>query len=85
MNDTHFSTPEQSAQLTALYRTTLLEDVIPFWLKHGLDREHGGIMTALDRDGSVLVVLFAWAELLAEGAPLDPIEHEHRCEAKDVR
>ena len=54
MNDTHFSTPEQSAQLTALYRTTLLEDVIPFWLKHGLDREHGGIMTALDRDGSVL-------------------------------
>ena len=54
MNDMHFSTPEQSAQLTAFYRTTLLEDVIPFWLKHGLDREHGGIMTALDRDGSVL-------------------------------
>ena len=26
-------------------------DVIPFWLRHGLDREHGGIFTALDRDG----------------------------------
>jgi mannose/cellobiose epimerase-like protein (N-acyl-D-glucosamine 2-epimerase family) len=27
-----------------------LLDVIPFWLKHGLDREHGGRLTALDRD-----------------------------------
>lgn len=36
------------------YRDTLLEDVIPFWLTHGIDREHGGIITALDRDGSIL-------------------------------
>lgn len=36
------------------YRRTLLDDVIPFWLKHGLDREHGGVLTCLDRDGSVL-------------------------------
>lgn len=27
---------------------------MPFWLRHGMDREHGGILTALDRDGSVL-------------------------------
>src|SRR5689334_6086240 len=27
---------------------------MPFWLRHGMDREHGGIITALDRDGSVL-------------------------------
>ncbi len=27
---------------------------MPFWLRHGLDREHGGMLTALDRDGSVL-------------------------------
>ncbi len=40
--------------LAALYRTTLLDDVIPFWLKHGLDPAYGGILTALDRDGSVL-------------------------------
>jgi N-acylglucosamine 2-epimerase len=38
----------------ALYQHTLLHDVIPFWLRHGLDREHGGIITCLDRDGSVL-------------------------------
>ncbi len=43
-----------SQQHAELYRRTLLDDVIPFWLKHGLDREHGGIMTCLDRDGSVL-------------------------------
>ena len=39
---------------SALYRDTLLQDVMPFWLRHGLDREHGGIITSLDRDGSIL-------------------------------
>lgn len=40
--------------LGAFYRSTLLDDVIPFWLRHGMDREHGGILTALDRDGTLL-------------------------------
>lgn len=38
--------------LAAKYRDTLLDNIVPFWLKHGLDREFGGIMTAVDRDGS---------------------------------
>lgn len=38
----------------ACYRDTLLREVVPFWLDHGLDRKHGGILTALDRDGTVL-------------------------------
>jgi N-acylglucosamine 2-epimerase len=42
------------AQLAAFYREALLNDVIPFWLRHGMDRDFGGIMTALDRDGSLL-------------------------------
>lgn len=42
------------ASAAELYRRTLLEDVVPFWLRHGLDREHGGMLTALDRDGSLL-------------------------------
>ena len=42
------------ASLAKLYRDALLDDVIPFWLRHGMDREHGGIITALDRDGSIL-------------------------------
>ena len=40
--------------LAEVYRNALLGDVMPFWLKHGMDREHGGIMTAVDRDGSVV-------------------------------
>ena len=39
---------------STLYRDTLLQDVMPFWLRHGMDREHGGIITSLDRDGSIL-------------------------------
>lgn len=42
------------ARLAALYRDTLLKDVMPFWLRHGLDREHGGLLTALDQDGTLL-------------------------------
>ena len=48
------TTPEGRARLAALYRDTLLDDVMPFWLRHGVDREHGGILTCLDRDGSVV-------------------------------
>ena len=51
---TDLTNPESRAHLAGLYRRTLLDDVIPFWLRHGLDREHDGILTALDRDGSLL-------------------------------
>jgi len=51
---TDLTNSESRAQLAAVYRDTLLDDVIPFWLSHGIDREHGGIFTALDRDGSLL-------------------------------
>lgn len=36
------------------YRSDLLSDILPFWLKHGLDHKHGGIYTCLDRDGSLM-------------------------------
>lgn len=54
MNTTYLSTPESRSKLAAFYHDTLLNNVVPFWLKHGVDREHGGMMTALDRDGSLL-------------------------------
>lgn len=47
-------TAADAKQFADLYHSTLLEDVVPFWLEHGLDREHGGIITCLDRDGAVL-------------------------------
>ena len=37
-----------------LYRKTLLEQVVPFWMKHGFDRTHGGISNILDDEGSLL-------------------------------
>ncbi|MCA1963165.1 MAG: AGE family epimerase/isomerase [Prosthecobacter sp.] len=48
------TTPEGRAALHTLYRQTLLDDVIPFWLQHGMDRVHDGILTCLDRDGSLI-------------------------------
>jgi len=41
-------------ELVRVYRTGLLEDVVPFWIRHGVDREHGGLLSCLDRDGTVL-------------------------------
>jgi N-acylglucosamine 2-epimerase len=43
-----------AAELARVYRTALLDDVMPFWQRHGIDREHGGFLTAVDRDGSLL-------------------------------
>ncbi len=50
----YLTDPTRRSALHSLYRDTLLKDVMPFWLQHGMDRKHDGIMTALDRDGSVL-------------------------------
>lgn len=41
------------SKLAALYRDELLDNVIPFWLDHSIDREYGGYFTCLDRDGKV--------------------------------
>ena len=37
----------------ARYENALVNDVIPFWEKHCVDKEYGGYFTSLDRDGSV--------------------------------
>ena len=47
-------TPQRRDTLVATYRDGLIGDVLPFWLKHGWDREHGGILTGLGRDGAVI-------------------------------
>lgn len=42
-----------ATSLHDLYRRTLLDDVMPFWLRHSLDARDGGYFNCLDRDGSV--------------------------------
>lgn len=39
--------------LSRHYRDTLLDDVIPFWERHSIDRKGGGYFTCLDRQGRV--------------------------------
>ncbi len=41
-------------QLISIYRDGLLEDIIPFWVDHSVDKQFGGYLTSLDRDGSVI-------------------------------
>ena len=36
------------------YRCDLVDNIMPFWLKNGLDRVNGGVYTCLDRDGSLI-------------------------------
>ncbi|HVT92993.1 MAG TPA: AGE family epimerase/isomerase [Bryobacteraceae bacterium] len=36
------------------YRQLLMEGLIPFWSKHGVDREHGGVLSCMREDGTVL-------------------------------
>lgn len=36
------------------YRHDLTQDILPFWLDHGLDPVNGGVYTCLDRDGSLI-------------------------------
>jgi N-acylglucosamine 2-epimerase len=42
------------AQWHDAYRRELLENILPFWLEHGLDRVNGGVYTCLNRDGSLM-------------------------------
>lgn len=47
-------TPARLAALRTVYRDELLADTIPFWLRHGPDREHGGLFTGLGEIGEVI-------------------------------
>jgi len=45
--------PKVLLSLRSQYRRALLHDVLPFWIKHSVDRQCGGYFTCLERDGSV--------------------------------
>jgi len=46
--------PARIDELIGIYRDGLLEDVIPFWIRHSVDEEYGGYMFSVDRDGSII-------------------------------
>jgi N-acylglucosamine 2-epimerase len=45
---------ERLKALQRTYRDGLLHDVLPFWIRHAVDREQGGFFTCLHREGSVI-------------------------------
>jgi N-acylglucosamine 2-epimerase len=52
-HDGHHTLDNQRQILTRQYQRALLEDVLPFWETYSLDREQGGYLTCLDRQGRV--------------------------------
>jgi N-acylglucosamine 2-epimerase len=41
-------------ELIQVYRDGLLDDVLPFWMNHAVDDQYGGIMTSLNRNGTII-------------------------------
>lgn len=46
--------PDSIPELLTTYRDGLLNDTLPFWIPRAIDRECGGYITSLDRDGTIL-------------------------------
>ncbi|MFI3315089.1 MAG: AGE family epimerase/isomerase [Rikenellaceae bacterium] len=41
-------------ECSALYKSELSGNILPFWLKYGLDKENGGVYTCIDKDGTLM-------------------------------
>ncbi len=47
-------TTQEIDNYISIYKNGLLQNIIPFWLRHSIDKEHGGFMFALNRDGTIV-------------------------------
>ena len=41
-------------QWAVSYKNDILNNIMPFWMEHGLDHKHGGVYTCVNRDGSLM-------------------------------
>ncbi len=58
--------PLDFRSLLDLYRSELLDRVVPFWLKYGVDWKNGGICTCISDQGEVLSAdKYMWSQLRA--------------------
>jgi N-acylglucosamine 2-epimerase len=54
---------DQLRALRATWEGDLFESVMPFWMTHSIDEEHGGFFTCLDNDGSCYdETKYAWLQ-----------------------
>lgn len=55
-------------ELRAFHRDYLLNAVVPFWMAHAIDREHGGLFTCIRDDGTIVNTdKYPWSQLRATG------------------
>jgi N-acylglucosamine 2-epimerase len=40
-----------SHRLLRTYRELLLDGIVPFWARHGIDERYGGILSCMEEDG----------------------------------
>jgi len=50
---THMDAVKIASKYADLYHEELVGNVLPFWLRHSKDEQHGGYFTCLDRKGNV--------------------------------
>ena len=43
---------KDTASLHRQYRELLLDGIVPFWARHGVDDEHGGVLSCMQEDGT---------------------------------
>ena len=48
------NTTEYLSKWAISYKDDIINNIMPFWMKYGLDREHGGVYTCVNRDGSLM-------------------------------
>ena len=48
-------TKRRMKQLSDMFRSELVDNIIPFWISHSTDRQYGGFTTFLDRKGDSCV------------------------------
>jgi N-acylglucosamine 2-epimerase len=41
-----------SNRLLRIYTELLLDGIVPFWAKHGVDEQHGGVLSCMDENGA---------------------------------
>jgi N-acylglucosamine 2-epimerase len=52
----------EASRLREHYRVVLLDDFVPWWEAHSIDRQHGGFFSCLERDGHVYASdKFTWS------------------------
>lgn len=55
--------PVDTAALQRQYREFLSQGIIPFWMRHGVDREYGGVLSCMQEDGTpVSTDKYTWSQ-----------------------